>query len=191
MLCSLCGASAYDFYSLCVVRLAPEDYHRFHFPTAAQSLSTPVTYPGAYHSVNAVAVSSECDVLSENKRVMSELHGTPFGSENTIARVHRIARLTLIVLFSDVLFIAVGACMVGSITLTSTPSTTTPIARGAEHGYFAFGGSTVLLLLPTGSVQWDSDLLRHTQRGFETLVKMGQRIGVAVQAKRSAVDSKT
>jgi phosphatidylserine decarboxylase len=50
--------------------------------------------------------------------------------------------------------------------------------RGQEKGYFRFGGSTVILLTEPGKVAPDEDLLDATERGFETLVQVGTRIGL-------------
>ena len=41
----------------------------------------------------------------------------------------------------------------------------------------AVGGSTVVLLLEPDKVLPDSDLIRNTLQGAETIVKMGERIG--------------
>jgi len=51
------------------------------------------------------------------------------------------------------------------------------------HGYFAFGGSTVLLLFKPGSIELDSDLLANTKNHLETLVKVGESIGKATGYK--------
>ena len=49
--------------------------------------------------------------------------------------------------------------------------------RGDEHGYFAFGGSTILLLFEQGRIKWEDDLLAHSQKPVETLIRMGSPIG--------------
>ncbi len=68
--------------------------------------------------------------------------------------------------------------MVGSIVLTHDPDKSSrSVAKGDEHGYFAFGGSTIVLLFRTGSIVWDSDLLEHSRLGTETIVQMGESIG--------------
>ena len=56
------------------------------------------TYSGGYASVNPLAIRSQKDVLTQNKRVLTQLHRTVVG---------------------DVLYIAVGATMVGSVVLTA------------------------------------------------------------------------
>ena len=52
---------------------------------------------------------------------------------------------------------------------------------GAGKGRFAFGGSTIVLLTEAGKVTIDEDLLKNSGDGYETLVKMGERIGIAVR----------
>lgn len=46
-----------------------------------------------------------------------------------------------------------------------------------EKGYFEFGGSTVCLFVPKGSAVPDADIIKNTEEGFETLVKLGEHIG--------------
>jgi len=42
---------------------------------------------------------------------------------------------------------------------------------------FEFGGSTVILMTEPGKVQPDEDLIRNTEAGYETLVKLGEQVG--------------
>ena len=53
------------------------------------------------------------------------------------------------------------------------------IKKGAEKGRFEFGGSTVCLLFEKDAVEIDADLIQNTIDGFETAVKMGERIGLS------------
>jgi phosphatidylserine decarboxylase len=53
------------------------------------------------------------------------------------------------------------------------------VCRGDEWGYFGFGGSTVLLVFEPGKVAFDADLRANSARPLETLIRVGQRIGVA------------
>jgi phosphatidylserine decarboxylase len=53
--------------------------------------------------------------------------------------------------------------------------------RGQEKGYFAFGGSTIVLLFMPGAVELDEPILQASARGEETRVRMGQRIGRAAR----------
>ena len=48
-----------------------------------------------------------------------------------------------------------------------------------EKGYFEFGGSTICLFVTKDGAQPDEDIIKNTADGFETLVKMGERIGIS------------
>jgi phosphatidylserine decarboxylase len=66
--------------------------------------------------------------------------------------------------------------MVGSLNATFQPDSW--VKKGDEMGYFAFGGSTVVLLLKANSFHFDQDLVENTKNHMETAVKMGERIGL-------------
>eukprot|EP00455_Lapot_gusevi_P001673 TRINITY_DN1063_c0_g1_i5.p1 TRINITY_DN1063_c0_g1~~TRINITY_DN1063_c0_g1_i5.p1 ORF type:complete len:375 (-),score=79.87 TRINITY_DN1063_c0_g1_i5:316-1440(-) len=140
--------------SLALCRLAPQDYHRFHVPFPCR-IGRSYDYPGLYNSVNPLAIRSARDILTENRRVLTILEDTPFGPQ--------------------VLFIAVGACLVGSCVLTSREGAVVPKAH--EHGYFAFGGSTILLLFQRNTIAFDHDLPRNSANSLETYIHMGDTLG--------------
>jgi len=52
--------------------------------------------------------------------------------------------------------------------------------KGDEFGYFAFGGSTIVLLFQPGAIHFDDDLLSNSisTKPIETLVKMGMSLGL-------------
>ena len=64
--------------------------------------------------------------------------------------------------------------MVGSIVQTYRPNS--EIEKGDEKGYFAFGGSTLVLLFEKGKIQFDEDLISNTKKGLETYIQMGENI---------------
>lgn len=136
-----------------VLRLAPVDYHRFHFIDKG-ICSESKRIKGYYYSVNPVALSSIPQVFCRNKREYSILH-----SEN----------------FGDILYMEVGATSVGSIIQTYQPGSS--IARGDEKGYFKFGGSTVILFMEKGTAKVDAEILRQTELGYEVRVLAGEVIG--------------
>ena len=76
----------------------------------------------------------------------------------------------------------VGAMMVGRI--VNTPGRAT-VKKGQEKGHFEFGGSTIVVLLQKDRVRLDADLLDNTRGGYETVVKMGERIGIAMKAQQN------
>ena len=146
----------YEEGTLLIFRLAPVDYHRFHFPASGQiSASTQIN--GSYFSVSPYAVKDMLSVYWENKREYSVLKTEQAG---------------------DILLCEVGATMVGSIIQNYAPDS--KVEKGQEKGYFKFGGSTVIMLLEKDKVRIDSDILRNSERGFETSIKMGQHIATAI-----------
>ncbi|KAJ8509290.1 hypothetical protein ONZ45_g8525 [Pleurotus djamor] len=59
--------------------------------------------------------------------------------------------------FGRVTAVCIGAMMVGSIQTTVNEGD--DVKRGQEFGYFAFGGSTIVIIFEKGMVEWDKDLL--------------------------------
>lgn len=147
-------ATKFDGGSLVLFRLAPQDYHRFHFPVSGTLLScTPI--PGHLYTVNPIAVNAT-DIFTVNKRVVCLIDSPQFG---------------------HVAFVCIGATMVGSIVITAP--TGEFFNKGDEMGYFAFGGSTNVAVFQKDRVTYDQDLLENSNRSLETLVKMGARLGAA------------
>lgn len=146
-------ANIYKNGTCVVVRLAPIDYHRFHFPDSGVSSDTK-KIDGLYYSVNPISLQKVVEIYCQNKREF-----TKFKSDN----------------FDDIILIEVGATCVGSIIQTYTPNT--PINKGDEKGYFKFGGSTVIMLFKENVVTIDDDIIQNTISGFETKVNMGEIIG--------------
>ncbi len=146
-------AKKYANASMFILRLAPNDYHRFHFPYGGVP-SGVTKIKGSYFSVSPHALASNfTKVFCENKREFCELSTTKKG---------------------DILLVPVGATMVGSIIETYVPKQ--KISKGSEMGYFAFGGSTVVVLVDKNQLKIDADILKNTQNNIETFVKMGEKI---------------
>jgi phosphatidylserine decarboxylase len=141
--------------TLVIIRLAPPDYHRFHFPL--DGTVSPVTLiDGDYYSVNPLALRKMTEIFCLNKREFTVISNPLFG---------------------DVVMAEVGATMVGSIVQTYTGDF---VKKGEEKGYFKFGGSTVVLLFEKNKIRIDEDLLMNTLKGYETSIKEGERIGVSM-----------
>lgn len=136
-----------------ILRLCPTDYHRFHFVDYGICEKTNII-AGDYYSVNPIALKKIPELYCRNKREWSLFH-----SEN----------------FGDILYVEVGATCVGTIVQTYTPEK--PAQKGAEKGYFKFGGSTVIMFLEKDKVKIDEDIITQTNLGFETKVRMGEKIG--------------
>ncbi len=139
---------------LCMVfRLAPVDYHRFCF--VDDGYQSPVKPIGKFfHSVNPIALESDLPVFQENYREYCELKTKNFG---------------------EILDIDVGALGVSKI-IQHFPKGT-DFKKGDEKGYFEFGGSTTILILKSGIVNIDEDIVEYSAKGIETRVKYGSAIG--------------
>lgn len=142
-------------YDIAVIRLAPVDYHRFHFPYACTTPAAVQTIPGKYHSVNPIALLRYPDVYADNERQIVRCEAD----------------------FGPYWLVDVGAFGVGTIVQTYTGATH---AKGEEKGYFKFGGSTVILITKAGALKFDADLVRNSAAGLETRVQFGEKIAAVV-----------
>jgi phosphatidylserine decarboxylase len=141
-------AKRYKGGSMGIFRLAPQDYHRFHIPVDG-TLGTPKTIEGEYYTVNPMAIRSALDVYGENVRVVVPIDSVAHGR---------------------VMFVCIGAMMVGSTVITRKPGE--KVKRAEELGYFKFGGSTVLLFFEPGKMVYDDDLVENSMGALETLVRL-------------------
>ena len=142
-------------YSVAVIRLAPVDYHRYHFPCACKNAGTPFKIKGKYHSVNPIAFSKAPDLFVENTKVVTPLFSPVFGK---------------------FFFLEVGAFGVGSIVNTAVAGKHEKLD---EKGFFKFGGSTVILVMDAEKIKFDPDLIRNSANKVEMLVRCGEKIGIA------------
>ena len=51
------------------------------------------------------------------------------------------------------------------------------MAKGAEKGYFAFGGSSTLTLFEPGRVRLEADLVENSAKQVELYARIGSRMG--------------
>lgn len=141
-----------------VFRLCVDDYHRYAWPVSGLRAHYR-RIPGCLHTVNPVA-GDYFPIYKENSR------------EYTVVRSRY---------FGTCLMMEVGALMVGKIVNHHAAYTRLEVTRGTEKGYFAFGGSTIVLLFMPGTVVTDPSILDASARGLETQVRMGQAIGRSAQ----------
>ena len=141
-------------YDVAVVRLAPVDYHRFHFPCDCTTEGAALVVPGEYHSVNPIALARRPDIYADNERQIVRCRAS----------------------FGDFWMVDVGAFGVGTIVQTYAGDVH---AKGDEKGYFKFGGSTVVLVAKSGAIKYDADIVANSSAGLETRVLCGERIGSA------------
>lgn len=146
-------AKQYEGGMALVFRLTVDDYHRYCYVADGEK-SQNYHIRGVFHTVNPVA-NDVYPIYKENTREYSLLKTKQF---------------------KTILMMEVGALMVGRITNYEEAGT---VRKGQEKGKFEFGGSTIILLLQKDAAVLDSDLIRNTEEGYETIVKMGERIGTA------------
>lgn len=138
----------------CVIsRLAPVDYHRFHFPCNGIPGKSQLIR-GPLFSVHPLSLAKSLRIFGENKRCVTILDSEILGK---------------------VAMIEVGATCVGSIQQTYFPGK--PIVAGEEKGFFSFGGSSVITLFQYKRVKLAEDLLHFSQQGIELYAHVGDCMG--------------
>lgn len=140
--------------SMVISRLCPVDYHRFHFPVSGVP-GAPRLINGLLYSVSPIALRRNIGYLVENKRALTLIDDTRFG---------RVAMFE------------VGATCVG--TIKNTFEAGRSITKGAEKGFFTFGGSCVITVFKKGRIRFDDDVVAQSASHVETYARMGDRLGV-------------
>ncbi|KIO21125.1 hypothetical protein M407DRAFT_219155 [Tulasnella calospora MUT 4182] len=165
--------------SIAIFRLAPQDYHRYHAPFKAK-LGKMFHVPGTYFTVNPQAVNHDLDVFTVNRRDVQLLRADVRNpTSNTMFPQQTPEPVTFAL-------VSVGALLVGSIGWSKNPGDS--VMKGEDLGFFQYGGSTVILVAPEGTVEWDEDLVANSSglsgvkgvedgKPLETLVRVGERLG--------------
>ncbi len=154
-------AAQYENGALLLSRLCPVDYHRFHFPCAGTPGETRMMN-GPLFSVSPLALRQRLAYFWENKRTITEIITETMGT---------------------VIFMEIGATCVGSIHQTFTPGK--PVKKGEEKGYFAFGGSSTILLFEPGIMTLDADLLENSAQMVELYAKVRTSAGKSSPAPKT------
>jgi phosphatidylserine decarboxylase len=142
-------AARFERGAMLVSRLCPVDYHRFHFPCNGTPGEARLIR-GPLYSVNPIALRVRPSILWENKRFLTR-HPSPQ--------------------WGEVLLMEIGATCVG--TVKQTYRADEPVRKGAEKGYFLFGGSCVITIFEPGRAQFAEDLVAHSAEGREVYALMG------------------
>ncbi len=148
----LIGKDIFKDATIFIIRLTPADYHRFYFPIDCKIISS---YPidGNLYSVSPIALMKNAKIFIQNKRYV------------TICENKKIGKFSMV---------EIGATFIGSIIQTYKGDFA---KKGDEKGYFKFGGSSIVLIFPKNKVKIDEDILKNTQKGFETSIYAGESIG--------------
>lgn len=137
-----------------VYRLTLDDYHRYCYPDAGKKIGGKYLR-GVLHSVRPLA-HRHVRVFSENTRLWQLLQTRNFGR---------------------ILFVEVGAMLVGKI----HDHGHTQFIKGQEKGYFAYGGSTIVVCYEKGKIILDADILSYNHNGIEVKVHYGEKVGKYAQ----------
>lgn len=138
-----------------IIRLTPDDYHHYIYPASGVK-SHDRRIKGRLNTVRPV-VNKFLPVLKENTREYCLLRTPQFG---------------------DIVQMEVGAMMVGKI-VNENAGAARRVQRGEEKGYFAFGGSTVIVLAQKGSAVPEKRIWNYSRLGIETRVRQGETVGTA------------
>lgn len=140
---------------ICLIfRLTVDDYHRYCFiDNGTKEKDSYIK--GKFHTVNPIA-NDFYPIYKQNSRSCSLLHTENFG---------------------DVIYMEVGAMMVGRIVNHSK----TQFLKGEEKGYFEFGGSTIVMFIKKDVVEIDQDIIKNSLSHDETRVLMGEKIGTKIR----------
>jgi len=137
---------------LLIFRLDVNDYHRYCY--IDDGVRSDYQYiDGKFHTVQPI-VYDTYKVFHQNAREWCVLETNNF---------------------DKIIEVEVGALLVGKIVNNKNIKS---YKKGDEKGYFEFGGSTILLFVKDGVVNFDLDILKNSNEGNETIVKYGERIGV-------------
>lgn len=134
-----------------VFRLCVHHYHRYIYLDGGTKGEN-IFIPGKLHTVRPIALESY-PVFKRNCR------------EYTVLRTDN---------FGDVTQIEVGAMLVGKICNSGGACS---FIRGEEKGMFLYGGSTVVLLVEGGRVDFGDEIFAASARDEEVPVLMGQCLG--------------
>lgn len=137
-----------------VIRLTPDDYHRYIYPCdGVKSHNRKIN--GKLSTVRPI-VNEYVPVYKENCREYCMIRSERFG---------------------DVVQLEVGAAMVGRI--SNLEQGVAKVKKGDEKGMFEFGGSTIMLLLEPGKAEVCEDILKATAEGYEMKLRLGEVIAKA------------
>jgi phosphatidylserine decarboxylase len=109
--------------------------------------------------VNPVALETNPEIFLINERQVAILDTVDFGK---------------------VAMIEVGALGVGKIIQSAyqeNDAHAVKFEKGAEKGYFLFGGSTVIWLLQKDKLKLSEDLRSNSLKGIETWIPLGDPLG--------------
>ncbi|MBQ6783133.1 MAG: phosphatidylserine decarboxylase [Acholeplasmatales bacterium] len=147
-------ANEYKDGLILIFRLTVDDYHHYIYIDDGKKTKN-IKIKGVLHTTQPIAIHSR-KVYHQNSR------------EYTILKTNN---------FDDVIFMEVGAMCVGKIENLHQEY---EFKKGEEKGKFQFGGSTIILFVKKNVVKIDDDIIKNSNDGIETVVKVGMKIGTKI-----------
>jgi phosphatidylserine decarboxylase len=135
-----------------LARLSPVDYHHVHYPDDGRTLEH-ARLGSRLWTVGWKALQDKPDIYIVNERCVNILETKHFG------------RLG---------FVEIGALSVGRIVQKHWLDQ--PFRRGDEKAVFKFGGSAVIVFGEPGIWKPSDDILAHTGKNMETLIRLGEPV---------------
>lgn len=145
------------------IYLSPKDYHRVHMPCDGQ-LKNSIYVPGELFSVNKTTAEHIQGLFARNERLVN-IFESPKGSMASIM-VGAMLVAGIETVWSGQVVPPVSAIS----TFNADEKEKIKLSKGEEMGRFKFG-STVILLFPENTIQWNEDFVSGK------LVNMGEAIG--------------
>lgn len=139
-----------------IIRLTPDDYHRYIYPCDGVKSHDRVI-KGELNTVRPI-MNEFTPVFKENCREYCMIRSPRFG---------------------DIIQMEVGALMVGKI--TNHERGKAAVSKGEEKGMFEFGGSTIVLLLEKDKAAVCSDIIAATKQGYEMKLRQGEVIAESIR----------
>ena len=115
---------------------------------------------GYLYSVNPYALRQNINIFWQNERTLTLLDTASAG---------------------QVLIMEIGVTCVGRITQTYAENQV--VEKGDEKGYFAFGGSSTLILFEPDTITLSNDLIEQSAQGNELYARMGDEMGMVRSQK--------
>ncbi len=145
-------ASLYSDGTALIFRLTPSHYHRYCY-CASGKIVAQRKIKGILHCVRPIAVKTQ-KVYNQNSREYTVIANKSLGA---------------------VVQMEVGAMLVGKISNTEKCRTGNMAVTGTEKGYFEFGGSTIIVLLPQ-KYDLNRDILERAKIDGEIPVSVGESL---------------
>ncbi|MGO1461381.1 MAG: archaetidylserine decarboxylase [Marinobacter sp.] len=156
-------AEAFSEGEFSTIYLSPKDYHRIHMPMAG-TLREMVYVPGKLFSVNPTTAENVPNLFARNERVVCIF--------DTAAGPMALVLVGAMIVGSvETTWAGVVAPGNGGVTAVSYEGESAiSFAKGEEMGRFRLG-STVVMVMPQGSVRWNADQVAGKQ------VRLGEAFG--------------